>query len=205
MSGVTRFRVGLIVGLAAGVLTWVLSGRWPLGLLVTIIAAAVFSVGWSVRVLLPKDAEATRAHASVADVDDEVGDVVLVLILIGSLTSIGILLLSSTDRNKSLYAGLAMTAVLAAWALLHTMYTARYARIYYQTPQGGIDFNSDTPPRYADFFYFSFNLGMTYQVSDTGVSDTGLRAEVLKHCLFSYIYGTVIIACSINLVLGLVG
>jgi uncharacterized membrane protein len=28
---------------------------------------------------------------------------------------------------------------------------------------------------------------------------------VLRHCLFSYIYGTVIIACTINLVINLVG
>ncbi|PXX58485.1 putative membrane protein [Nocardia tenerifensis] len=205
MTGVARLVVGLVAGVIAGATAWTTSGQWPFGLLILIITAAAVNVVWTLKVLLPKDFEATRAHAAAADVDDQVGDIALLLILVGSLASIGILLVSGTDKNKALYAGLAMTAVLTVWALLHTMYTARYARVYYQAPEGGIDFNSETPPRYTDFCYFSFNLGMTYQVSDTNVSDSGIRSEVLKHCLFGYIYGTVIIACSINLVLGLVG
>ncbi|QLY28813.1 DUF1345 domain-containing protein [Nocardia huaxiensis] len=205
MTGVARFGVGLVVGVIAGVIAWTTSGQWPFGLLILIITAAAVTIAWTLKVLLPKDFEETRAHAAAADVDDRVGDIALLLILVGSLASIGILLGSGTDENKALYAGLAMAAVLTVWALLHTLYTARYARVYYQAPEGGIDFNSDTPPRYTDFCYFSFNLGMTYQVSDTNVSETAIRSEVLKHCLFSYIYGTVIIACSINLVLGLVG
>ncbi|MFB7718133.1 DUF1345 domain-containing protein [Nocardia sp. NPDC056100] len=205
MSGIARFRVALIAGVIVGVVAGALSGRWPFGLLILIITAAVVYVVWTLRVLLPKDAAETRDHARDADVDDSVGDLALLLILGGSLTSIGILLVSATDSNRALYAGLAITAVLAVWAMLHTMYTARYARIYYQEPHGGIDFNTPNPPCYIDFCYFAFNLGMTYQVSDTDVSETSIRSEVLKHCLFSYIYGTVIIACSINLVLGLVG
>lgn len=114
--------------------------------------------------------------------------------------------MSANDADKASYAGMSLAAILATWALLHTMYTARYARIYYDDGPGGIDFNDpDADPQYSDFFYFSFNLGMTYQVSDTDVTSSRMRAEVLKHCLFSYIYGTVIIACTINLVINLVG
>ena len=52
------------------------------------------------------------------------------------------------------------------------MYATRYAHLYYETPEGGIDFNADDPPTYRDFLYFSYNLGMTYQVSDTSVAST---------------------------------
>ncbi len=45
---------------------------------------------------------------------------------------------------------------------------------------------------------------MTYQVSDTGVSDPTIRAVALRHCLLSYLFGTVILATAINLVLGMV-
>jgi uncharacterized membrane protein len=69
---------------------------------------------------------------------------------------------------------------------------------------GGIDFNSDDPPAYRDFLYFSYDLGMTYQVSDTDVSSTTIRAVALRHCLLSYAFGTVILATTINLVTGVV-
>ena len=92
----------------------------------------------------------------------------------------------------------------AVWAGLHLTYATRYAHLYYGTPEGGIDFNSDDPPAYRDFFYFSYNLGMTYQVSDTGVSSATIRSVVLRHCLLSYVFGTVILATTINLVTGIV-
>ena len=46
-------------------------------------------------------------------------------------------------------------------------------------------------------------LGMTYQVSDTDVSSTAIRSVVLRHCLLSYLFGTVILAAPANLVAGL--
>lgn len=206
LSGANRFWISLTAGVGVGLATGVLSQRWPVGLLAVVIVTAASYVLWAVAVLWRMDPERTKEHAGEADVDDEIGDLVLLLILTASLTSIGILLLSANDADKASYAGMSLAAILATWALLHTMYTARYARIYYDDGPGGIDFNDpDVDPRYSDFFYFSFNLGMTYQVSDTDVTSSRMRAEVLKHCLFSYIYGTVIIACTINLVINLVG
>ena len=95
-----------------------------------------------------------------------------------------------------------LVTIFLTWAVLHLMYGARYAHEYYRHPQGGIDFNDREPPRYVDFLYFSFNLGMTFQVSDTNVSTTRLRAVILRHCLLSYIFSTVILAATVNVVLG---
>ena len=62
------------------------------------------------------------------------------------------------------------------WAALHLMYATRYAFHYYASAEpGGIDFNSEEPPAFRDFFYFSYNLGMTYQVSDTAVTSAAVR------------------------------
>ncbi|KRQ23404.1 DUF1345 domain-containing protein [Mycobacteroides chelonae] len=205
MTGTRRFWIALVVGLAAGILTWTLLQRWQVALLAVVIVAAAISVVWALIVLWPMDPERTRARASSEDMDDELGDVAMLLILVASLSAIGILLISANDEDKGIYAGLCIGAILTVWAMLHTIYAARYARIYYQDAPGGIDFNSTVPPRYVDFYYFSFNLGMTYQVSDTAVTESHIRDVVLKHCLFSYVYGTVIIACTINLVINLVG
>ncbi|WP_328524038.1 DUF1345 domain-containing protein [Kribbella sp. NBC_00359] len=59
-------------------------------------------------------------------------------------------------------------------------------------------------PRTATFFYFSYNLGMTYQVSDTAVSSSIVRGVALRHCLRSYVFGVVILAIAVNLVVGVI-
>lgn len=55
-----------------------------------------------------------------------------------------------------------------------------------------------------DFFYFGYNLGMTYQVSDTSVSDPTIRAVAFRHYLLSYVFGTTLLATTTNLVVGIV-
>jgi uncharacterized protein DUF1345 len=94
---------------------------------------------------------------------------------------------------------------LLAWAGLHLTYAARYAYLHCTLSAGGIDFNDpDYHPAFRDFFYFSYNLGMTYQVCDASVSDPTIRAVALRHCLLSYGFGTIILATAINLVVGIV-
>ncbi len=85
------------------------------------------------------------------------------------------------------------------------MYATRYAHLYYGARRGRDRLQlRRTAPAYRDFLYFSYNLGMTYQVSDTSVSSTTIRAVALRHCLLSYVFGTVILATTINLVTGIV-
>jgi uncharacterized membrane protein len=47
--------------------------------------------------------------------------------------------------------------------------------------------------------YFSFVIGMTFQVSDVQVTSRPIRRVVLVHSLMSFVYNTVILAFSINL------
>ena len=44
---------------------------------------------------------------------------------------------------------------------------------------------------------------MTFQVSDTNIQNVQIRATALRHMWLSYLFGTVIIATTINLVAGL--
>jgi uncharacterized membrane protein len=89
--------------------------------------------------------------------------------------------------------------------LLHTLFTLRYARLYYGGTAGGIEFNADEKPRYTDFAYVSFTLGMTYQVSDTNITTHSIRSAVLGHALLSFLFGSFILATTINLIAGLGG
>jgi hypothetical protein len=84
----------------------------------------------------------------------------------GSLALIVVLLVVGDSGTRNYAAAIGLIGLFLAWAMLHLLYTARYAYLYYSEPVGGIDLNSNDPPSYRDFFYFSYNLGMTYQVSE---------------------------------------
>jgi uncharacterized membrane protein len=83
---------------------------------------------------------------------------------------------------------------------VHTIYTLRYAGFYYRSGGTGIEFNQKESPRYLDFAYLAFTLGMTFQVSDTNITSSALRAEALRHALLSFLLGVVVVASTINLV-----
>lgn len=205
LSARTRFWLCLLGGLLVGGGCWWLTGRIRYGLLALVITTAVASVVWTLGTLWPLDAAGTEEHAGREDVGPVLSDLMVVALLAASVASIGVLLVSSTRGSQLVDAALAIVAVLCVWAMLHTMFSLRYARLYYRDPTGGIDFNTDAPPRYSDFFYFGFNLGMAYQVSDTAVRSSQVRAVVLRHGVLSYLFGTLVLAAAINLVLGLVG
>jgi uncharacterized membrane protein len=75
--------------------------------------------------------------------------------------------------------------------------------MYYEGAEGGVNFHQDEPPSYRDFAYLALTLGMTFQVSDTDLRTTAIRATALRHALLSYVFGTVILAATINLIAGL--
>lgn len=84
-----------------------------------------------------------------------------------------------------------------------TVYVLRYARLYYSPPDGGIDFHGEDPDyRVA---YLGLTIGMTFQVSDTDLTGKRVRRGALHHALLSYLFGTVIVAITVNSVAGLLG
>ncbi|TDV57661.1 DUF1345 domain-containing protein [Actinophytocola oryzae] len=196
LPAVTRLGVAVVAGVVIGVGVG-LSADAPFGVLSGIAATETLFVvgGWVV--LWPMDAAATRRNTRREDFRPVAEEVVVVAIALCGLVGAVVLLVL---RDAHALAALALAAVFMAWAALHLMYATRYAHTYYSAPEGGIDFNSDEPPTYRDFLYFSYNLGMTYQVSDTGVSSTTIRAVVLRHSLLSYVFGTSVLATTINLV-----
>jgi len=107
---------------------------------------------------------------------------------------------------------LSITAVFISWWLVHTVFTFRYAHMYYDTtrddgttrPGGGLQFPGEEQPDYLDFVYFSFVIGMTFQVSDVEISAKGIRRLAWLHGLIAFIFNTTILALSINVISGLI-
>lgn len=199
-----RLVLMLVIGIIATLITGSF-GQWAYAPTVGwCFAALVYSSTVWVRVAKLDPAQ-TRAHASREEPARGIADLLVILLSVASLFSVAFVLVQASQSQgiaKGLLATLALVSVALSWILLHTLYTLRYASQYY-TADKGIDFNQDRPPQYTDFAYVSFTLGMTYQVSDTNITNYTVRATALRHTLLSFVFGSVILAATINLVAGL--
>ncbi|WP_426367308.1 DUF1345 domain-containing protein [Streptomyces sp. E-08] len=199
-GAVPRLAGSALVGAASGAAVAAVTGT-PLGVLAGIATAETLFVlsGWTA--LWPMDAATTHRNVRREEFRPVVEELLVVTASLSGLVAIVVLLLVGHTALSHAAAATALCGVFMAWAGLHLTYATRYAYLYYAVkPGGGIDFNSPNPPKYSDFLYFSFNLGMTYQVSDTNVSSPTIRSVVLRHCLLSYVFGASILATTINLV-----
>lgn len=135
-------------------------------------------------------------------------EAVLITAGTASLVAVAFILVEASQTSgvtRGLLTALAVGSVVLTWASVHTVYALRYARLYYSDPVGGIDFNAGDPPRYLDFAYVALTVGMTSQVSDTALTARKLRRAAIHHALLSYVFGTVVVALTINIVASLLG
>ncbi len=205
----TTARAQLLVSVVLGIGGGVLAGVFGAGRIAPLIGWDVLALGfcgWVWIGVWGLDAYGTRQHARREDPSRRLADLMLLGAALASLVAVGAVLVGAGHANgaaKYYQAGLALFSVFVSWALVHTVFMLKYARLYYTDPIGGISFNQHEDARYSDFAYFAFTVGMTYQVSDTNVSNGDIRRAVLRQALLSFPLGTVIIAAAINLVAGL--
>jgi uncharacterized membrane protein len=175
--------------------------------------AAVVFLGWTWSVIRAMDAAATAAHATREDPTKRVTRVIVLAASVASLAAVGYLLVhasSATGVTQAVVAGLGVASVAVSWFVVHTLFTLHYALLYY-TPAadsggegaGGIGFNQHEQPRYTDFAYVAFTIGMAFQVSDTPLTTHSARVTALRHALLSYLFGSLILAATVNLIASL--
>jgi uncharacterized membrane protein len=156
----------------------------------------------SIRTFTP---EKTAEHASIEDPGRGFADVILILASIASLVAVAVLLVESAGTGsveQILTIGVGVVSIVISWAVVHSVFMLRYADLYFNGNK--IDFNTiDEEPTYVDFAYLAFTVGMTYQVADTNLTTRELRRTVLGHAFLSYVFGTAIIAATINFLAGL--
>jgi uncharacterized membrane protein len=152
---------------------------------------------------------------TVVEKQDDGLKVIFIIVLIAIFFSVfGTLLLlngkGESTFNKIFHTIISLSPVFLSWFLLHTTFTIRYAHLYHDHNKlntgsnvGGIDFPQKEQPDYIDFAYFSFVIGMTFQVSDVVVSSRVIRRFVLMHSLISFVFNTIIVALTINTIAGL--
>jgi uncharacterized membrane protein len=213
-----RLTSGLLIGLVVYALLLVLTGlSWRLSLIagwdigVSFILATLF-IG-----LRKSSAEAIKRRALR---QDEGKWAILTISMVAAVASLVVIasempLVKSASGFEQLgRVVFVIFTVVLSWAFIHTMFALHYAHDYYMDADLSADpldpgtqrliFPGGQMPKYGDFLYFSFTIGMTFQVSDVQVADAEMRRVVVLQSTTSFFYATGILALAINLVAGLI-
>jgi uncharacterized membrane protein len=204
-SARTQLLVSGAIGVVAGVVVTAIASLTFGALIGWDVAALVYLV-WVWLTIAPLGQRETARLAEREDPTRATADLLVLSAATASLLAVGAILAQVGQLDTT--AGLArfalgLVSVVLSWAVVHTVYTLRYARMYYYGEDGGVNFNDAEPPCYTDFAYLSFTIGMTFQVSDTDLETKDFRRVALRHALLSFVFGTGIVATTINLVASL--
>jgi uncharacterized membrane protein len=173
-------------------------------------ALSTISLAW-ITILTSHPAE-VKQEAYAQDSSKRLVFMFVVAAAFVSLFAIIMLLKSqgTQDKHSNITAiFLTLSCIVSSWWLVHTVFTLRYAHLFYEgivdTPKGhdvkpGLTFPGDEDPDYLDFTYFSFVLGMTFQVSDVEITSRRIRRLAFMHGVLSFAFNTVIVAFSINII-----
>ena len=198
-----RLFAAAIVGIAAYLL---LPGSWsPVTRMVAAWDVGVVSYLGAVVVMMLRTADHAPQPRATAR-EDEGTLAILILTVVAAAASLGAIFaelaqVQSGDPGYGYHVALAVGTVLLSWAFTHTIFALHYAYDFYGEGQRaeGLKFPDDDKPDYWDFVYFSFVIGMTFQVSDVQVTNKGIRRLVTAHGMVSFVFNTAVIALTVNM------
>ena len=158
----------------------------------------------------------SAAIAARAATQDEGQHLILVLTIgasVASLAAVGAeltLVKDATGLVQALHAGLAVSAVAGSWLVVQVILALHYAHEYYAPgpggkPAGGLAFPGDQAPDYWDFLHYAVVIGVASQTADIAITDRRMRRLGTVHSLIAFVFNTLIIALTINLIAGLFG
>ena len=111
---------------------------------------------------------------------------------------------------KGLRVALAFATVVASWMFVQMVFALHYAHEFYgegdeggEAIRGGLVFPGDDTPDYWDFLYFGAVIGVAAQTADVSFASKSMRRTGTWHCLVAFVFNTVVLALTINLLAGL--
>ena len=148
--------------------------------------------------------------AHLSEKEDDGAIFILLITLLGSVTSLVVIVMIMTDIKSLMISdtakeiGLVLLTYISSWFLIHTAFTLHYAHVYYQdyekTKEPPLIFPSTLKPNYIDFFYFSMVLGMTCQTADVNIASTRMRYLAMIQGLTAFVFNTTLLVLTINLI-----
>jgi uncharacterized membrane protein len=189
--------IGLVamLGLPVAPITRILIG-WDLGVVIYLVAAAV----------VMSHCTSVAQMKSNAAAQDEGALAILILVAAAGMASLiaifaELAAIERTDPHYGIYVALAIGTVVLSWTFVHTIFALHYAHEFYGEGEhrNGLRFPGDGQPDYWDFIYFSFVVGMTFQVSDVAVTHKTVRRTVVAHGALSFFFTTAVVAMAVNI------
>lgn len=211
----------IVIALVLGIVVWFSLPRNLQASTRTIITWDSFAIitlilAWLTIVTTPPDK--LHARAQKQDLSHILIFVFVLVTACAGLFAVGFLFFSKqafAERSHFwIHLVASLVAVVCSWSLVHTVFGLRYGHTYYGDPDGpagpisharGLEFPGDREPDYMDFAYFSFVIGMTFQVSDVVITSRDFRKLVLVHSMLSFGFNTVILALAISTVSNVLG
>jgi uncharacterized membrane protein len=179
---------------------------WPdagfKGFMIGFDLAASFFLLASVHLLRIEDPQIIRDHAASNDANRALLLLITVAISAAILGAVAMETIGGGGAPGGKTKMLIIGTLGMAWLFGNTIYALHYAHLYYTAPDGGLDFKQKALPGYADFVYFAFTLGMTFQTSDVDIADKHMRGVVTLHCLAAFVFNLGILAFTINVLGG---
>ena len=200
---VLQTRIKLVIAAASGaVVAFFAAGGMAAALPAALVgwdAAVVLYLVMVYRTLIRSEMGHIRGHAIKEDEGRVAVLVLTVTATLASLAAIVALLGEGAVKMASRELFFAIATILLSWAFVHTIFALHYAHEFYTGAAGGLEFPGGEKPDYWDFVYFSFVLGMTFQVSDVAVTSHSIRRVVLAHSIVSFLYNVALLAIVVNI------
>jgi uncharacterized membrane protein len=206
-------RPHLVSGAVVGILAWaalalVPEFRWSTrSILAWDAGVLTFVVGMMIH-MADKDPDAMRAASAR---QDEGQGLILTLVLVASIASLASvaaelgLAKNAQGLEKSARVALAAVTVAGSWFMVQLIFALHYAREYYSMGRpGGLAFPGKEDPDYWDFIHFAVVIGAAAQTADIAFTSKPLRRIGTLHSLIAFVFNTVVLALSINLLASLI-
>ena len=168
---------------------------WDIGIFVYLITIYAMMIGSKIRDIQER-----------ASIEDEGSVAILVLTAAAALASIGAIVveLGGAHNGRSPEPMQLMWVILTiflSWTFIHTIFALHYAHEFYGEglKASGLNFPGEEKPDYWDFVYFSFVVGMTFQVSDVAVTSRSIRKTVVAHGIVSFLFNVALLALIVNI------
>lgn len=145
--------------------------------------------------------------------EDETAPIILIVVTIAALFSLVAIveplatMRQVTGTERTAHFALAAITLVNSWILVPTMFTTRYADMFYSANQQSrpLRFPETPMPVFWDFAYFSFTIAAACQTADVATLDAGMRKVVIWHTLISFLFNASILGFAINVTAGLIG
>ena len=197
-----RFILLVLLMVGAGALAWLRWHDWRFAIMLGFDGAAALFLASCLPLLAARSGEAMRADALANDANRAMLLAITGIVMAVILATIAAEIVDTggTGARTKLWV---IATLLLAWLFSNSIYALHYAHLAYRRGPSegcdGIDFPGTAQPVYADFVYFAFTLGMTFQTSDVAVSDSVIRRAVTIHCLAAFVFNLGVLAFTINL------